>query len=277
MRCVRSPTCSRISRAWTSTRRPRSSRATDVPRSRRAPGRGGRVARRRTVRRRRCVRVARRHAPSGYGARDMTPPMEVLHGADARPSDDRPTVATVGMFDGVHRGHRLLFDRVFADAQELDARVGRRDVRPAPAGGPRAGQGAVHAHDAGAALAPVRGGRVRRGARPAVQPRARRAHARAVREGRARGRAQRRQDPRRRGLPLRTRPRRRHRHAATRSDVRTASKPRRSRCSATTSHKIGSSAIRRLVADGKVEEAAALLGHNFRLARHGRRRRQART
>ena len=52
----------------------------------------------------------------------MTPPIEVLYGADARPSDDRPTVATVGMFDGVHRGHRLLFERVFEDAKRLDAR-----------------------------------------------------------------------------------------------------------------------------------------------------------
>jgi riboflavin kinase / FMN adenylyltransferase len=52
----------------------------------------------------------------------MTPPIEVLFGADARPSDDRPTVATVGMFDGVHRGHRLLFERVFEDAKRLEAR-----------------------------------------------------------------------------------------------------------------------------------------------------------
>jgi riboflavin kinase/FMN adenylyltransferase len=52
----------------------------------------------------------------------VTPPIEVLFGADARPSDDRPTVATVGMFDGVHRGHRLLFERVFEDAKTLNAR-----------------------------------------------------------------------------------------------------------------------------------------------------------
>ena len=52
----------------------------------------------------------------------MTPPIEILIGADARPSDDRPTVATVGMFDGVHRGHRLLFERVFDDATRLGAR-----------------------------------------------------------------------------------------------------------------------------------------------------------
>jgi riboflavin kinase / FMN adenylyltransferase len=48
--------------------------------------------------------------------------MEILLGADARPSDGRPTVATVGMFDGVHRGHRMLFQRVLDEADRLDAR-----------------------------------------------------------------------------------------------------------------------------------------------------------
>jgi riboflavin kinase / FMN adenylyltransferase len=48
--------------------------------------------------------------------------MEILWGADTRPSEERPTVVTVGMFDGVHRGHRLLFERVFEEAKRLDAR-----------------------------------------------------------------------------------------------------------------------------------------------------------
>ena len=37
-------------------------------------------------------------------------------GLAAVPEDLGPTVATVGMFDGVHRGHRVLLDRVAAEA-----------------------------------------------------------------------------------------------------------------------------------------------------------------
>lgn len=48
--------------------------------------------------------------------------MEILHGTGARPSTAGPTVCTVGVFDGIHRGHRYLFDQVFAQARELDAR-----------------------------------------------------------------------------------------------------------------------------------------------------------
>ena len=58
--------------------------------------------------------------------------MEILHGATQRPSDDRPTVATVGMFDGVHRGHRMLFERVIAEAKERDARSGVVTFDPHP-------------------------------------------------------------------------------------------------------------------------------------------------
>jgi riboflavin kinase/FMN adenylyltransferase len=39
-------------------------------------------------------------------------------GVAAVPEDLGPTVATVGMFDGVHRGHRVLLDRVAAEAAE---------------------------------------------------------------------------------------------------------------------------------------------------------------
>jgi riboflavin kinase/FMN adenylyltransferase len=48
--------------------------------------------------------------------------MDVRHGLDALPLDDRPSVATVGFFDGVHRGHQAVFDRVHAEARARDVR-----------------------------------------------------------------------------------------------------------------------------------------------------------
>jgi riboflavin kinase / FMN adenylyltransferase len=43
-------------------------------------------------------------------------PVDRFDGLAAVPEDLGPTVATVGMFDGVHRGHRALLDRVVAEA-----------------------------------------------------------------------------------------------------------------------------------------------------------------
>ncbi len=48
--------------------------------------------------------------------------MEILWGADHAPSTPGPTVVTVGMFDGVHRGHAMLFALVQERARELGAR-----------------------------------------------------------------------------------------------------------------------------------------------------------
>ena len=48
----------------------------------------------------------------------MTP--ERFQGVEAVPDGWGPSVVTVGMFDGVHRGHRALLDRVVAEASARD-------------------------------------------------------------------------------------------------------------------------------------------------------------
>ncbi|HYJ62021.1 MAG TPA: bifunctional riboflavin kinase/FAD synthetase [Actinomycetota bacterium] len=44
--------------------------------------------------------------------------MRVLHGLDALPLDGGPTVATVGFFDGVHRGHQAVVETIVARGRE---------------------------------------------------------------------------------------------------------------------------------------------------------------
>ena len=58
--------------------------------------------------------------------------MEVLWGTDARSSVDAATVATIGVFDGVHRGHVALFERVTSEAKRLGARPAIVTFEPHP-------------------------------------------------------------------------------------------------------------------------------------------------
>jgi riboflavin kinase/FMN adenylyltransferase len=58
--------------------------------------------------------------------------MEILRGTDARPSTDDACVATIGVFDGVHRGHAALFDMVKADAAAIGARAAIVTFEPHP-------------------------------------------------------------------------------------------------------------------------------------------------
>ncbi|MGH2759399.1 MAG: bifunctional riboflavin kinase/FAD synthetase [Actinomycetota bacterium] len=58
--------------------------------------------------------------------------MEILWGAEDRPSEPGPTVVTVGMFDGLHRGHAMLFERVLGEARTLGARAAVVTFNPHP-------------------------------------------------------------------------------------------------------------------------------------------------
>jgi riboflavin kinase / FMN adenylyltransferase len=48
--------------------------------------------------------------------------MEVVHGSDGLPLSEEPAVVTVGFFDGVHLGHRAVFDRTVEAARERGVR-----------------------------------------------------------------------------------------------------------------------------------------------------------
>jgi riboflavin kinase/FMN adenylyltransferase len=195
----------------------------------------------------------------------MTPPMEVLHGADARPSDDRPTVATVGMFDGVHRGHRLLFKRVFEDAQERNARSAIVTFEPHPL--------EVLAPDKAPCMLTTLEQRLRlfedAGFDVALVLPFNRELAELTPEQFAKAALV--DELNVVKILVGEDFRFGHNRAG---DIGTLNEIGRADgfeaeaipLLGDDSHKIGSSAIRRLVADGKVEEAAALLGHNFRLA-----------
>ena len=89
--------------------------------------------------------------------------MEVIHGLGERPPVDpeRGSVVTIGFFDGVHRGHRAVFERTVAVAKERGLAIRRRHLRPAPARDPDAGERAEAPHDARAQGHADRGARDR--------------------------------------------------------------------------------------------------------------------
>jgi riboflavin kinase/FMN adenylyltransferase len=191
--------------------------------------------------------------------------MEVLHGADARPSDDRPTVATVGMFDGVHRGHRLLFDRVFEDARKLDARSAVVTFDPHPL--------EVLAPDKAPCMLTTLDQRLRlfeeAGFDLALVLPFNRELAELTPEQFAKAALV--DELNVRKILVGEDFRFGHDRAGDVDTLREIGHADGFEAEAIPllgdmDHKIGSSAIRRLVAEGKVEDAARLLGHNFRLA-----------
>jgi len=58
--------------------------------------------------------------------------MEVLRGTGARPAQRRPSVVTIGVFDGVHRGHVALFERVAMEAKADGVRAAIVTFEPHP-------------------------------------------------------------------------------------------------------------------------------------------------
>ena len=48
--------------------------------------------------------------------------MLIYRSLDEIPADFGPTVATIGNFDGVHRGHQMVIDEVIHRAHDLSAR-----------------------------------------------------------------------------------------------------------------------------------------------------------
>ncbi len=195
----------------------------------------------------------------------MTPPMEVLHGPDARPSDDRPTVATVGMFDGVHRGHRMLFERVFEDAKALNARSAVVTFDPHPLD--------VLAPDKAPCMLTTLDQRLRlfeaAGFDIALVLPFNRELAELTPDQFAKAALV--DELNVRKILVGEDFRFGHDRAGDADTLREIGKADGFEAEAIpllgdAEAKIGSSAIRRLVAEGKVEEAARLLGHNFRLA-----------
>ncbi len=192
--------------------------------------------------------------------------MEILWGAEARASEPLPTVVTVGMFDGVHRGHAALFERVRTDAAALGARAAVVTFDPHPL--------AVLAPDKAPCVLTTLDQRLRlfeqAGFEIALVLRF--DHELAALDPEAFTRAALVDDLHVRKVIVGSDFRFGHKRAG---DVQTLSELGKSfgfEAEAITligdgaRSRISSTDIRRLIADGKVEEAAELLGHSYRLA-----------
>lgn len=59
--------------------------------------------------------------------------MKIFHSIDELANHPRPSVVTIGNFDGVHCGHRMVIDAVIARARELNARAVAVTFDPHPA------------------------------------------------------------------------------------------------------------------------------------------------
>ena len=187
-------------------------------------------------------------------------------GYEAAPGGWGRSVVTIGVFDGVHRGHQAIIGHAVKRARELGLAVGRGDLRPAPGRGGPARLAPGRAHRAGPQGRADRAARRRRALRACRSrsefSRLSRRGVRARRAGRAparrvgRGRA--------RTSASGTRPPATWR-CWSGSAAPSASRWRARRWSPTTGTVFSSTYIRACVDAGDVAAAAAALGRPHRL------------